>query len=209
MGYNIIKRQTGFSPHYFLLPGVKRDVLNNIFRDISTFYQSDVDEYDFFPKPCFDFSETALFHKVLNEMTASELYNCMIAYCEFCYILRDMCDIGLIDVTELKKIRITSQFRNSKVNRMVGGVDASLHQFGLAIDFTAPSHILNAFFMYVVNEYLKTDAHMFNHRWNQKLFLHPCEIIRYYMQKDENNSNRIHIAFKYVELQTKQNEIPF
>lgn len=90
-------------------------------------------------------------------------------------------------------IKITSQYRNEEVNKLVGGSSSSLHKKGLAIDIEATKdtlrHIYNILSVYFFDDKKSVIGELV-----------PFELIGYYDTVDFTGSpelKRIHVGFKY------------
>lgn len=89
-------------------------------------------------------------------------------------------------------IKITSQYRNSEVNKAVGGSSSSLHLRGLALDISATKETLREIFN-LLSVYFLEDKFIIGE-------LMPFELIGYYDTVDFYGIPElkyIHIGFKY------------
>ena len=110
----------------------------------------------------FTYSPTANAHKINNACGVEHVAN-LKALCEnVLQPLRDHLGVPII---------ITSGYRCSALNKLVGGAANSQHTKGQAVDFIVPSKDLRAVFNYIV-EHLDFDQLLFEHNKQGDIWIH-------------------------------------
>lgn len=101
-------------------------------------------------------SDTAIKHKI-NNMPDINSLDCMLNLIHYC--------LQPIRERLKKPMIITSGFRNSAVNKLVGGAENSQHTKGQAVDFIIKDMSPYQIYMYIVNSDIEYDQLILEPNW--------------------------------------------
>lgn len=101
-------------------------------------------------------SDTAIKHKI-NNMPDINSLDCMLNLIHYC--------LQPIRERLKKSMIITSGFRNSAVNKLVGGAENSQHTKGQAVDFIIKDMSPYQIYMYIVNSDIEYDQLILEPNW--------------------------------------------
>lgn len=101
-------------------------------------------------------SDTAIKHKI-NNMPDINSLDCMLDLIYYC--------LQPIRERLKKPMIITSGFRNSAVNKLVGGAENSQHTKGQAVDFIVNGMTPYQIYMHIVNSDIEYDQLIFEPNW--------------------------------------------
>lgn len=151
----------------------------------------------------FDLSDVAKSSKINNTASFIEYERMFDVARHFYFVLEKLYSKNELSDADISTLRVTSQYRCSQLNRVVGGSPTSLHRYGLAFDLVGSEKALNAVYS-GYSEYFNTIIPI-----RRNSILYPKELIKYY-KMSEYKPCQLHIGFGYTLPRLEENSVlPF